>query len=70
MAQDGNRRDLLTFNGVVKITRRVRIDFSSGAPVLIREHSQELSNDSDDDFLGARDESSEQNNGHFTLTVE
>tara|TARA_B100000745_G_scaffold170759_1_gene111920 strand:- start:20814 stop:21026 length:213 start_codon:yes stop_codon:yes gene_type:complete len=69
MAQNGNRRDLLTFNGVVKITRRVKIDTSSGVAVLVREYSQELSNDSDSEFLGARDESSTDNNGHFELTV-
>lgn len=64
----GQRVDLLTFNGLVKINHRIKISSVGGVPTLIQAGSQEVSNNSASDYLGAREEAIT-TNGHFKVTV-
>lgn len=70
MQGTGQRVQMLTFNGNVKVNCRWIINTSNGTGVLTRTHRQEFSGDSSSDWLGPRDTSSTNKNGHFTVFVE
>jgi hypothetical protein len=60
---------ILTFNGNVKVNTRWQINTTNGQAVQTRVFRQEMSGDSAEDWLGPRDDSSTDKNGHFTVTA-
>jgi hypothetical protein len=64
----GQRVQMLTFSGNVKVCHRLVANSSNGVVTLNRSYRQQFSGDSATDWLGPRDDSSPTKNGHFTIT--
>ena len=67
----GQRVQMLTFSGNVRVNNRIIINTSStGQAVQTRVYRQNFSGDSAADWLGARALTPTTANGHFTVTAE
>jgi hypothetical protein len=69
MQGTGQRVQFLTFNGSIRVNTRWKINTSNGVPTLVKIKGQELSGNTSSDFLGPRDDSSINNNGHFSVST-
>ena len=68
MQGTGQRVQMLTFNGNVKVCLRLQANSTNGVVTITRAYRQQFSGDSSADWLGPRDTSNINANGHFSIS--